>query len=536
MGALLEDFRIKPIVERCGKHPLAALLVASLLYYLTYFNYGLDLDDEGFLLFNAASVLEGQWPLADFFSYAPLSYWLLALFFKLFGNGVFSERLLLLLLIFQNIALIYYCAGRILPRIWALLPAAIYACAPGPWYKVFFIWVVLVGLAATLHFAQRPGLWRAALMGVALGLAAITRTQAAGIMFPLMVFAIAAAYFPTKGSRRGYWKGLLASGFGFALGGALIVGAALAAYVMAGKWPALMASWNHYFDYERNTSFVNSNLGILSQFSVPRLFTHPTLEQWVYAVALVMCIGATLLFSFRLFVERHGDRLPALAGWCVAAFGVASMGYTFFYVWNSRMLSSFAVVYINAIYWLHFAYTRFPGVERDRWRRATLVGGAGLFGLYLSSFMVVQNYSGSITTRFSTMTATDHPLLEGVYVYAEQARIIRDLTNITGKDKAEYLIPMSESTTLGYLSGLRNPTYYRLFTAELAPPGEEEFAISTFERLRVKYFVARRSQFLPGGGPGSRLDLYAPTIQRYLIESFNIRPLGDGFVLLERKR
>jgi hypothetical protein len=105
----------------------------------------------------------------------------------------------------------------------------------------------------------------------------------------------------------------------------------------------------------------------------------------------------------------------------------------------------------------------------------------------------------------------------------------------TSRAPSEYLVAMSEATTMGYLSGLRNPTYYRLFISEFAAQGEEQRAIRTFESVRIRFFVARRSQFLDEKGPGSNLRAYAPGIRRYLVENYDVLPLGGSFVLLRRK-
>jgi hypothetical protein len=162
--------------------------------------------------------------------------------------------------------------------------------------------------------------------------------------------------------------------------------------------------------------------------------------------------------------------------------------------------------------------------------------GLVMIGYYLSRFIGVQNYSGSITTRSAPTVTVNLPKLHGIHIYTTQIEDIKKLVRFTKNAKAnDYLISMSESTTMGYLSGLRNPTYYRLFFREFAPPGEQERAIKTFNHDLIRYFVARRSQFLKGGGYSSPLGTYAPKIKAYLEEKYKIIPLGINYVLLERK-
>ncbi|HVC11881.1 MAG TPA: glycosyltransferase, partial [Burkholderiales bacterium] len=141
---------LRNATSRSDAWTVGVLLLVCLIYYLRFFNYGIDLDDEGFLLANAASVLHGGWPIADYYSYPPLSYWILALAFRAFGELVIVERVLLMCFLIVNVYLVFWIARRVLPLGWALFPAALYAAAPGPWYKLFFIFHFLLITAATL--------------------------------------------------------------------------------------------------------------------------------------------------------------------------------------------------------------------------------------------------------------------------------------------------------------------------------------------------------------------------------------------------
>lgn len=519
--------------------PVWVLLLLALGYYASYFNYGIDLDDEGFLLANASSILEGQWPMSDFFSYQPLSYFILAAFLQLFGDTVFSERLLLVMLLLVNVWLIYFCSIRILSPRWAWLPSAIYAFAPGPWYKVFFISHMLVSLAATLYFIEKPGVRRAFILGLTCGLAFISRVHSGELIFVVCLFVIAAmAFWSHKGSagfiRQTGW--LLRQGAGFVGGAGLVVFLTGTAYWLNGKLPSLLANIAHYYDPGSITRFLATLSGRGAVFGFGKLFQPHALEMWVYAIAMLVCLINLIRYGKRL-LAREETPTRATTGLTIALFGIASMGYTFFFVWNSRMLSSFAIVYINFFMLLSAVYFHVStGVRYARFGKPVLIIGFLFMAVYLQSFIKVQNYSGSITTRIDGMVQMDHPKLRGILVYPGQDETISRLSELTGgAAPGDHLIPMSEATTLGYLSGLSNPTYYRLFLSEFAPAGEEERAIAEFERLKIRYFVARRHQFLGGPMVGSDLESYAPAIRAYLIENYNITELGPGFVLLERK-
>lgn len=517
------------------------LLVVSFLYYASFFNYGLDLDDEGFLLANASSILDGLWPMADYFSYQPLSYFILAGFFGLFGDNVLSERLMLVCLLLGNVWLIFFCARKILPLRWAWLPVAVYAFAPGPWYKVFFISHMLLSLAAALYFIEKPNFKRAFTFGISCGLATISRIHSGELIFLmgwlliiLIPFAPSQQILETVSSIPSKLKRAIGLAVPFVTGTAVVITLTGIAYGLVGKFPTLLANILHYYNPAAITTFLYTLSGRGASFTFSKLFEPHSLEMWVYASAMLICLANLLRYGRQLLTSRT-DEQNTLVGFTIALFGVASLGYTYFFVWNSRMLSSFAIVYIN--YFLFFSYVSSHTSLQHTHKLAQLIRYVCFvfIAVYLINFIRVQNYSGSYTTKSEGMIQIKHPKLNGIYVYPGQDETILKLTQlIKTSNSSDYLIPMSEATTLGYLSGLENPTYYRLFLSEFAPAGEEARAIEQFENQKIRYFVARRSQFLGGPMIGSDLSKYAPNIRAYLLANYRVSELGLSFVLLER--
>lgn len=76
----------------------APLIAASLIFtilQLKIFNLGLGFRDEGFLYLNAVRILSGEIPYRDFFmTTTPGSFYLIALFIKIFGNHLIIGRIL----------------------------------------------------------------------------------------------------------------------------------------------------------------------------------------------------------------------------------------------------------------------------------------------------------------------------------------------------------------------------------------------------------------------------------------------------------
>jgi|GEM_PF-2514497 len=69
------------------------LVIIALFYYLFFINKGIVLFDEGYFVHSADRILNGELPYKDFsLQYGPTYFYLLALFFKLFGATIIVER------------------------------------------------------------------------------------------------------------------------------------------------------------------------------------------------------------------------------------------------------------------------------------------------------------------------------------------------------------------------------------------------------------------------------------------------------------
>jgi len=69
------------------------LVFIAFLYYSFFINKGLILFDEGYFVHSAERILNGEVPYKDFsLQYGPAYFYLLALFFKMFGSTIIVER------------------------------------------------------------------------------------------------------------------------------------------------------------------------------------------------------------------------------------------------------------------------------------------------------------------------------------------------------------------------------------------------------------------------------------------------------------
>jgi hypothetical protein len=506
----------------------------ALCSYTLSFRYGIDLDDEGLLIGGAADILGGRYPLADFYSYQPWMYFSLAGFFRLFDTTLLVERLFLIVNLMAAGLCLLWLARQVLPPFLAMLPVLLYALAPGPWYKVFFIFHLLLIVFTIFVFDSRPQPQRAMLAGLAAGFALVSRVEAGLVGIVLFVgtlglSVIADLYAPSRRNPRMVARHV-ANVTSYALSAAIPLAAFAAVYASVGKLHPLVDHLRYYATTEPYENVVDLT-GRTDAFSLSALFTHPALEHWFYGLSLLACLTLFLINVASFF--RSGENAPVETRRLIilAATSLASMGYTLFFVWNSRMLSSFAIVYVAEIALL-FQLQRSFGAKHGH--LLPVAGGICLV-FVVHTFCKVNFYSGSIQMRVLAPGRSNAPFLKGATIDASQAVAIDKLRAIATRDPGATLVPMSEATTMGFLSGLPNPTYYRLFTVELFGRRRQETAIETIERHKIKYFVARSGQFIAGGAPASDIDKFAPLMKKYLVSHYDIQSLSHTYVLLTRR-
>lgn len=163
--------------------PLAVsllIVLVSLVYYLSYYQcFKIDVD-EGLLVNGAMRVLSGQLPLKDFHQYMPGRFYLLALWFLLFGKSIAVERLMFLLIHTVKNLLMYHTSRKVLPAPFCYIPVILTLLIPGFWVKGFVGLSLLLCYFFLLRYMEAPGTRRLIALGLAVGFSVYFREDYAG--------------------------------------------------------------------------------------------------------------------------------------------------------------------------------------------------------------------------------------------------------------------------------------------------------------------------------------------------------------------
>lgn len=251
-------------MSKAARTPAVAMFIVGLLYFGTFVRYGINLHDEGTLLYQIERVADGQVPYTEFhIGYTPAVYQVHATLMRWFGVDVVPGRWFLAIVNSLTLAVLTRLAALVLPAAASWIPAALYMVSipvhrgefaafniPYPvWYNTLLfalsvlaiirfgesgrlLWLVTSGVAAGINFAFKPnaGLLNVAALGVALlAICPAVRSQASvrrrrvettwWWCFAAAVFAGVVGVFSGGAGPREYWLFVAPAAVALLIGG-----------------------------------------------------------------------------------------------------------------------------------------------------------------------------------------------------------------------------------------------------------------------------------------------------------------------------
>jgi len=268
---------------------------------------GIDWGDEGFLAYGAVRVMNGELPHRDFVSLQPpLSFYTVALSFKLFGTSLVTMRGMGLS-IFCLIPLLLYAIARPLMNPAIAFAAALPACVLGLPLFNFVPFAVWQGITATLLAAllylramSKNNSWLACVAGICTAVSLVLRHDQA-IYFSMSIFTLSILY--RLGDKNFTWDDV-ARLLSFWLGGVAIVLLPLTlCWWYAGALPEM---WRQLIQ------FPISVYGKTSSLPLPKISQQPTMADAAAALLFysppIVIILATLWFVQRVLRGRFARR------------------------------------------------------------------------------------------------------------------------------------------------------------------------------------------------------------------------------------
>ncbi len=152
------------------------IFIFSILYYSIYLKYGISPSDEGYVVNGVIRLMHGKLCGKDFHAYAPGRYYLIALFFKLFGTKLLIQRFIFMVFLSLNVILVFTIARKIMVVYVALIPTFITMLIPGPWHKSIDIFFFLLSLQALINYTNYRNFKNLIILGFISGLALFFRT------------------------------------------------------------------------------------------------------------------------------------------------------------------------------------------------------------------------------------------------------------------------------------------------------------------------------------------------------------------------
>jgi len=507
------------------------ILILGFFYYLSYLNYGISLGDEGFFVYGAERVLHGQLPMSDFTSYPPASYFLLALFFKVFGTDLLVSRFMEIAFLLADGLMIFYVSKRLMPANLAIIPSFILMLFPGPWETVFFTFGLLFPLVALARFLEKKTVIRALTVGWCTGISLLFKFEsglcsivAAGIVLLGNRVWRDGSFVVDKKAILTFCKDISLCFLGFLS----VILSVVTYYYFQSALAKLSYSLREFYEFVAvfGTNEPASRprlLGVLTKFHIgnlKNLFFYLILLLYLYA------IGKVVIHFFIVKRKNFPFFVPVLA------MGLLSLIYFYLPFSQTHLLKSAAMAYILFGFVLYCSVEK-KGVKSNVMFYILVI----ILGLYVLNSLNMRPYfnSGSISRvygiRKEKATLTD---LRKARIYLSK----KDSDNMSSlvryfEGKNGYLMPLFFEPMINFLTNLQNPTRFSIITGHyLRNRAKEKQLIGEVEKYRIQYLLIYRTLWF---GEEIRLGNYAPILYEFVQKHYQLEKEIGGYLIFSRQ-
>ncbi len=474
----------------------AVILIASLLYYMSFVSYGFNEGDWGLIAIASERFLEGQVFYRDFgIIYSPGIYLYTALFFKLFGTSIHSAAVSWTILRALNCLLIYRLGINFIPRRLALLLPLILWLASGTLQKSFFTFFILLNLLIVIRLLSSESKGFYFFSGIMAGIALSFRIDL------LANFVISVSLVELLKSMDSLKKGEIISQIRRSLknlfifsGGALIATLPFVWYLyLNGAMDDFFMQFMHGVNMARPEWFITRPL-------LSEIFSWTKWDFVHYAILFVPTVIYALLFIV-LVSDLVAGTFSKLDKKLSIIFLLGSM-VAFNQIINgpglARLFLSSPPILIADLYLIHRFFLGCTGTSR---KTARLINTISLtvvnivfFSLIIAScFTKDMLTNSSIFVRFINTEKLSIPPRVNVHTYPSMAEETREIMNIieTTTRKGEPIFTIPHLVMYYFISGRPNGTRFDFMEQYAGSNKREAELIKELEAQKVKLIIFR---------------------------------------------
>lgn len=485
-----------------GAVPLL-IFIATAAYYASFCRYGINLWDEGGVLYGGIRYLEGQKVFRDFLGYPPAVYWVTETAFRLFGPDVVPVRYAFAFISGLFGLFAYLIARRFLSGIWTAAAVLLVTSAPAVYYQRFYALVVLFCAWAVLAFLEDPKRWPW-----------LVASAVSAYFAKVEVLLLAAPMFAWLFlDRAGYSKKAWAAVFAVVASAGLLKHDALFDMLFF-KIQTEYRLWGNTLPLPWR-GYQGSPFGFFT-FWENMLFYLPFLS------------AGALFFHARGAGEKEKRMFFALAYFQLAAMALVMMRSGF-----DNLVRCLPLFFIAATWIAMRAVTN----STARWRPAAALLAAVLWTVYMVDFNYQNGfYTGSIGAVRQVDTVVPSGRAKGVVATAADAGMITRGTDwiamATKKEDAVFAVPLNPIWY--YLADRRNPTYFDwVLPGTLRGPEEEEKLVEALRGSRPALVLV--VDIAIDNREDRRLSAYAPRVAGWIRDSYRYTGMVGYFQIWARK-
>lgn len=499
-----------------------SFLVIAILYYLTYYNYSLNMFDEGALVDSASRILHGQKMYRDFdHAYAPGRFYLLALLFKIFGEKFQVSRLMWTVIISLNVSLTYLLSSRLMPPKFAMVPTVMLLMVPASWYKSFYIFLPLLNmLVVSLYLEKKNIRWLTA-FGFATSLSLILRqdvglfTLAAGL-FLLLIEAMA--------ERTGNFLRTVAKSITIYISATIIFSLPVLFYFRDALTPMFYRVFIQPVSGEMKGLEIPFP-SIIENISQGQLINWEMYQTILFYLPLVVYLVQLIYLAKRIIDKKFGKKDLLLLFILVLSLMLYNKVY-----WESQydhLLQCITPSYFLGAYLVCELYNRIKEGGRRHSRNVAMASVAAfsvipLSFLYYNVFICNGNGNGSIAAK-----RTMHELIatDNTRVYYSDPNIMKAIYHINEYTRpGDYLYVFPQSALFYFMTGRQNPTRQDFNILNFTDRSAELDIIKNLREKNVKFLIYDEVDTYLGIKRPERLYYknYAKDAYRYIFDNYSV--------------